>query len=159
MDRRIRNDSWKEDAALITTLKQYVKNRWDLSTILSYMCRDFDEYAWSLRTLKRRLKHFSIRYIDDTVTDVQVAGAVVNELREVGKDLGFRAMTQKLRVKHNLRVAERKVLEVMHVVDPAGVQRRGNVGMKKGPTREKRFISPVSDTAVIPLQLYLCNHE
>ena len=111
-------------------MRQYVKNRWSLATVLKYMERDFNEYAWSPTTLKRRLSHFSISYIDKAVTDLQVAAAVVVEIRGAGADLRYRNMTQKICVKHGLKVPEQKMLEVMHQVDPQGIARRGTVGKK-----------------------------
>ena len=119
----MRNDTWKEDEALEVTLRQYVRNRCSLGTILKYMERDFDEYAWSQATLKRRLSHFSIGYIDNTVTDLQVAAAVAGEIHGAGADLGYQTMTQKIGVKQGLKVPKQKVLEIMYEVDMQGIER------------------------------------
>ena len=143
-EKRIRNDDWKSDEDLQATLQDYVGKRWRLSLILNYMERDFSQYAWSEGTLKRRLSFFGIKYINKNVTVLDIAAAVVDEINGTGTDLGFRPMTQKLREKHLLKVPERKVLEVMHAVDPNGVERRGNVGMKKKVKRNEAFLSPVN---------------
>ena len=93
-------------------------------------------------TLKRRLKHFELRMIDRCITTGQIANAISEELVNSGEDLGFRAMTKKLREKHKLNVKQDDVLDAMHDLDPQGVERRGNIGMKvKVPRRT--FISPV----------------
>jgi len=61
---RIRNDSWKVDLNLREKLKDYVTEGLRRKEILDFMLRDFDCYAWSIRTLDRRLRYFDIRYTD-----------------------------------------------------------------------------------------------
>ena len=53
-------------------------------------------YAWSLRSLGRRLQFFAIKYTDYEVDLVAVKSAVKKELQGPGKFLGYRAMQQKV---------------------------------------------------------------
>ena len=48
-----------------------------------------------------------------------------------GQYLGYRAMQRKLREQHKLAVPRNLVYDVMGMVDPEGLERRGNVGQKK----------------------------
>ena len=68
-----RNPEWKEDEELKVDLKKYVLRNLKRREILDFMKRDYPQYAWSLGTLSRRLKHFDISYInyDLTVQEVE----------------------------------------------------------------------------------------
>ena len=53
-----------------------MKRNWNYVTeglrreeILDFMLRDFDCYAWSIRTLDRRLRYYDVRYTDTDVAD------------------------------------------------------------------------------------------
>ncbi|XP_027044929.1 uncharacterized protein LOC113672779 [Pocillopora damicornis] len=48
-----------------------------------------------------------------------------------GQYLGYRAMQRKIREQHKLAVPRNLVHDVMGMVDPEGLTRRGNVGQKK----------------------------
>ena len=50
-----------------------------------------------------------------------------------GQYLGYRAMQRKLGEQHKLAVPRNLVYDVMGMVDPEGLERRGNVGQKKRP--------------------------
>ena len=50
-------------------LNDYVTEGLRREEILDFMLRDFDCYAWSIRTLDRRLRYYDIIY---TKTDVAV---------------------------------------------------------------------------------------
>ena len=141
---RIRDSSWENDANLMESLEDCVAKRWSRDDIVSVMKSTYPQYAWSFSTLKRRLKVFGIQYIDKSVTDAQVGEAVAMEVINAGGDLGFRAMTAKLREKHKLKVPERDVLQALHEIDPQGVERRGDVGVGKKKKRKETFVSLVS---------------
>ena len=68
------------------------------------MERDFNQYAWSKRTLERRLRHFEISRVDWEVSVDRVKDAVRKELQGPGKLLGYRAMHQKIRHCYDLAV-------------------------------------------------------
>ena len=77
-------------------------------------------HAWSLRTLDRRLRWFDIYRTDPTVTEEALRTAVTEELDGPGKLLGYRAMTNKIRQEHNLKVPRRVVHAMMYDVNPEG---------------------------------------
>ena len=76
-------------------LKDYVTEGLRREEILDFMLRDFDCYAWSVRTLDRRLRYFDIRYTDTDVAVDEVEEAVTWEMEGPGRLLGYRAMQKK----------------------------------------------------------------
>ena len=103
---RIASSSWKDDEELKADLEQYVRQNLKRSEILDFVKRDFPEYAWSIAALDRRLRQFGIRYIDYTTSIGAVSEAVQQELNGPGKLLGFRALNQKLRTEHDIKVPD-----------------------------------------------------
>jgi hypothetical protein len=65
---RIRNNSWQDYLELKEALQHYTKSVLNRTEILDFMQRDFSQYAWSPRTLDRRLQHFEIRCIDRNIS-------------------------------------------------------------------------------------------
>ena len=57
-----RNDSWKDDMFRKEEMFKYVKHSLQREEILDFLTRDFTQYAWSLRTLDRRLRYFGILF-------------------------------------------------------------------------------------------------
>ena len=100
------------------------------SEILSFLVLDFPEYTWSIRTLDWRIRHFNIYYTDGGVIVEQVVDAVKQKLAGPGKHLGIRAMDNKLRQKHAIKVPRDLVHAAMTDLDPIGVAKRG-VGFNK----------------------------
>ena len=47
-------------------LTRYVRENLRRNEVLDFVSRDFSDYAWSLRTLDRRLQYFGITYTDRT---------------------------------------------------------------------------------------------
>ena len=86
VEARIKNDSWKEDSNLREKLKDYVTEGLRREEILDFRLRDFDCYAWSIRTLDRRLRYFDIRYTDTDVTVDEVEEAITREMGLNGVD-------------------------------------------------------------------------
>ena len=125
----IRNSDWEDDEQLKSDLQRYVKQNLRRREI--FFRRDFPEYAWSLGTLSRRLAFFGIQYIKYDTDIEEVETAVREEIEGPGQLLGYRAMHKKLREQHNLAVPRDLVHDVMGLVDPEGLQRRGDVGKKK----------------------------
>ena len=72
--------------------------------MLSFLKRDFPQYAWSLRSLDRRISHFDIRRVNRNVTINEVNAAVTLECNGPGALLGYRAMHLKTRHMHGLNV-------------------------------------------------------
>ena len=61
MASRVRNEDWKEDADLIDDLAKYVSQNLYKREILNLVEVRYPQYAWSMRTLTRRLQHFDIK--------------------------------------------------------------------------------------------------
>ena len=72
----------------------------------------------------RRLRQFGIRYIDYTTSIGAVSEAVQQELNGPGKLLGYRALNQKLRTEHDIKVPRHLVHTVLADLDPAGLDAR-----------------------------------
>ena len=126
-----RNDAWQRDYQL-EEMKKFVKQGIKRKEILDFLRRDFPQYAWSVPTLDRRLRHFNINYIDENVSVDEVRDAVATELRGPGKLLGYRAMHVKVRQEHGLNVPRDLVHAVMYELDPEGLESRA-----VGPRRKK----------------------
>ena len=101
------------------------------------MKRDYPQYAWSLGTLSRRLKHFDVSYTNYNVTVGEVEEVVREEQNGPGHLLGYRLLHKKIRDQHQLAVPRNLVYNVMTNVCPVSFERRGGVGKAKtrrGPT-------------------------
>ena len=85
-------------------MEKYVAFNLQRKEILIYMERDFSQYAWSLGTLDRRLRHFNIHYVDKNVKVEEVRAAVQNEI----DGPGYRAMHAKVRQDMDSKLAEIK---------------------------------------------------
>lgn len=57
---RVRNDSWNEDQSLKDVMKKYLAEGLRREEILDYLRGDFSQYAWSFKTLDRRLCSFGL---------------------------------------------------------------------------------------------------
>ena len=126
-----RFSSWKEDDLLKDALKTYVKQGLQREEAIDFLRKDFPQYAWSIRTLDRRLRHFEVYYKDGTVSVEDVKEAVNKELEGPGKLLGYRSMHKKIRQKYDLLVTRDQVYDVMSDLDSEGLAARGGVGAKK----------------------------
>ena len=128
---RIRCSDWEKDQQLKNDLERYVLANYSRQEILDFASRDYPEYAWSLPTLSRRLNFFGIKYIRYETSVEDVKKAIQEEMEGPGQYLGYRAMQRKVREQHKLAVPRNLVYDVMSMVDPEGMTRRGNVGQKK----------------------------
>ena len=137
---RIRNDSWKEDENLEKTLHQYVKEGLRRHEILDFLSRDFPEYAWSFRTLDRRLQYFDSGYTDRNVTIDQIQTAVRKEMEGPGQLLGYRALHKKIRQVHDLKVPRDVVYAAMYDAYHDVLEQRAPQFKKKKP--KGHFSSP-----------------
>ena len=72
----IRHDEWKTDLTLKSSMEKYVREGLRRAEVLSFLKRDFPNYAWSLRTMDRRIAHFDIRRTNYNVTVDSVKEAV-----------------------------------------------------------------------------------
>lgn len=120
MASRIRNSDWEDDETLEEDLKMYVKSNFHQSEILDLVKVKFPMYAWSLRSLSRRLCYFGIKYTDYEVDVEEVKNAVEKELNGPGNLLGYRALHKKIREIHGLNVPRNLVYAVLSELDPQG---------------------------------------
>ena len=120
----MRNPNWKYDEHLKETLEEFSRQGLQRTEILSFVTRDFGDYTWSLRTLDRRMREFSIYRTDKTVTEEDLRTAIQKELDGPGKLLGYRAMMNKIRQEHNLKVPRRIVHDMLYDLDAEGLEER-----------------------------------
>lgn len=137
---------WKNDMVLREDLEKMVRSNLRRSEILDFVKASYPMYAWSLRTLCRRLHFFNLKYTDYSVDVSEVVAAVEKENEGPGKLLGYRAMQQKVREVHKLNVPRDVVYAAMGEVNPEGLEARGGVGKPKRPRRTNAFVTGVSLT-------------
>ena len=124
-------DAWREDLKLREDMERYVRQGYNKEEALDFLKRDFPMYAWSIRSLDRRLRCFEIYYNNREVSVEEVKDAVKKELEGPGRLLGYRAMHKKVRQEYNLHVTRDAVYNVMYDLDPEGLEARGGIGAKK----------------------------
>ena len=64
MAARVRNSDWQEDQDLKDDLVKYVRQNLRRKEILDFVKINYPMYAWSPRTLSRRLQYFGIEFTD-----------------------------------------------------------------------------------------------
>ena len=129
-----RNSAWVDDNRLREDLETYTRQGLQRKEILSFVERDYAEYPWSIHTLDRPLRHLGIYRTDENVIVDELRNAVRKELDGPGKDLGYRAMYNKVRQVHQLNVPRRMIHNMMYDLDQAGLENRTPV---KKPARVK----------------------
>ena len=117
-----RESTRTDDDNLKEVLTKYVQQGLQRSEALDFVRREFREYAWSIRSLDRRLRHFNIFYNDRSVEVQDVKEAVEEELKGPGKLLGYRALHKKIRLEYGLNVTRDQVYDVMSELDPQGLE-------------------------------------
>ena len=131
-------DAWREDLKLREDIERYVRPGYKRGEALDFLKRDFPMYAWSIRSLDRRLRCFEIYYNNPEVSVDEVKDAVKKELEGPGRPLGYRAMHKKVRQEYNLHVTRHAVYNVMSDLDPEGLEARDGIGAKnKASTKSK----------------------
>ena len=118
------NSDWKASEKLRNDLEKYVRENIKKSEILDYVKRDYPDYPWSMSTLSRRLRYFHIKYINYETPLNAVTDAVSKELNGPGRCLGYRALNQKQRNEHNIKVPRHLVHNVLKELDPEGLESR-----------------------------------
>ena len=85
----LRGTDWMEDCDLKNALENLVKKGYTRNEILITIKKDFPHYVWGcVKTLDRRLRHFSINYIDYDTPLEAVHYAIEQELQAPGSLLG-----------------------------------------------------------------------
>eukprot|EP00794_Sanderia_malayensis_P002289 gene2289-2634_t len=133
-----RNASWREDESLKRDLTEYSRQGMQRNEMLSFVSNDYSQYAWSLRTLDRRLREFGIYRTDKNVSLETLRNALIEELDGPGKLLGYRAMANKLRQEHHLKVPRKLVHDMMYDVDPEGLAQRA-LDQRNNPRVKGKF--------------------
>ena len=82
-----------------------------------------------------RLKPFKIQYIKKETSIEEVKDAVKKKLNGPSERFGYRAMNQKLRMEHGIKVPSNLVCAVMQELDDEGLNRREPI-MKKHSKKE-----------------------
>ena len=88
----MRNVEWKSDTALMAALQEYSRQNFQGSEVLSFLERDFPQYAWNLHIFDWGLRELKITRVDKGVRVEQLRNAVQQELNGPGKLLGYRTM-------------------------------------------------------------------
>ena len=89
------------------------------------------KYAWSIRSVDRRLRHFDIFYSDREVTVEEVRQAVSKELDGPSTHTGYRPMQRNVRINHGLNVPRDLVNAMMKDLDAESVEARAPAAKKK----------------------------
>ena len=91
---------WKEDQGLKECLEELVRKNFKQTEIIDFVNRDFSHLfsksKCSIRTSKRVLKYFSIKYIGYGVSIDKIKETILFEWNGPGRDLGYRSMARKL---------------------------------------------------------------
>ena len=85
-------------------LMRCVREGLSRSEILDLVSRDYSIYAWSIRTLDRRLREYQFFYNKKNLTVDHVRRTVEIELTGPGKQPGYRSMHKKIRQLYELNV-------------------------------------------------------
>ena len=96
--------------------------------------------AIGIRTLKRWLRILGLKRQGrrNQAQLVAIVAAILKEMEEyVGSHVGYREMTRRLRIKHNLMVTRDIVMLSMRVIDPGGVENR-----RRHRLQRRRYSTP-----------------
>ena len=79
-------------------LKMYVHRNFQRQEIIDFVRMEYPRYAWSIRTLARRLHFFEIKYTDYSIPVVDVQSVARKEVKGPGGLLaiGYRSMQDKV---------------------------------------------------------------
>ena len=117
------------------TLDSYVKHNLKRAEVLDYVKLKYPQYAWSFRSLDQRLAYFKVCYIDYEIPIKKLEDAAKQEIGGPGKLLGYRALNQKLRVHHGVKVPRHLTNNAMAKLDPLGLETRRPGRKRKRPNK------------------------
>ena len=98
----------EDDNDLNNDLAKFVSLNLKRMEILDFLRKDYPMYAWSLRSLARRMQYFGIQFTDYDVEVNDVEAAVEKEISGPGKLLGYRAMHKKIREIHGIQREQKR---------------------------------------------------
>eukprot|EP00794_Sanderia_malayensis_P010563 gene10563-11684_t len=89
-----RNAEWKNDNDLRAKIETFVKQGMKRKEMLSFLCRDYPQYSWSIRSIDQRMRYFNIYYTagPENISVEDLKDAARKELEWPGQLLGYRAM-------------------------------------------------------------------
>ena len=93
-DSKVLDPIWRtleDDNDLNNDLAKFVSLNLKRMEILDFLRKDYPMYAWSLRSLARRMQYFGIQFTDYDVEVNDVEAAVEKEISGPGKLLGYRS--------------------------------------------------------------------
>ena len=88
-------------------LERYVHRNLQRQEILDFVRMEYPMYAWSIRTLARRLQFFEVKYTDYSVPVAEVLSVVRKEIKGPGGLPGYRSMQDKVRQQYEMNVPRR----------------------------------------------------
>ena len=124
MAARMRDTNWINDKHLEDTLQKLFGDNLKRTEIFDYVQRGFPEYTWSLYTLDRRARFFSIFKTDKNVSVEEVQRDFVEEISGPGYLFGYHVIHIKIRQHRHFNVPRSLVYAAMEVVDPNGLEYR-----------------------------------
>ena len=83
-DALIRNSDWEDDNDLKNDIAKFVSLNLKRMEILDFLRKDYPMYAWSLRSLARRMQYFGIQFTDYDVEVNDVEAAVEKRFQVQG---------------------------------------------------------------------------
>ena len=120
-------------------LRQYVAQGYSNAEILGFL-GVIHGVAIGMRTLKRWLKLLKLKRhrVQHEAPMEAIVTAIIKEMNEyVGSRVGYRDMTRRLRLRHNLVVTRDTVMHALRVIDPQGVENR-----RRHRLQRRRYCTP-----------------
>ena len=123
----------EENDGAAVTITNYFNQGYNNYEILAFLSL-IHGVVISLRTLKRRLKQLRLkrpsRRNESSLEDI--VSAILSEMGgSVGSFVGYREMTRRLRMRHNLIVRRDTIMRALRVIDPEGVETRKRRRLKR----------------------------
>ena len=143
MAARMRDTNWINDKHLEDTLQKLFGDNLKRTEIFDYVQRGFPEYTWSLYTLDRRARFFSIFKTDKNVSVEEVQRVFVEEISGPGYLFGYHVIHIKIRQHRHFNVPRSLVYAAMEGVDPNGLEYRT---IREKKTKEKKEVLHLKGT-------------
>ena len=124
---------------IVAALRQYIAQGYSNAEMLRFLGIIHD-LAIGMRTLKRWLKFLRLkrhRVAHEAPLEAIVSAILIEMNQYVGSRVGYREMTRRLRLKHNLAVTRDTVMHALRVIDPQGVQNR-----RRHRLQRRRYCTP-----------------
>jgi hypothetical protein len=118
-------------------IERYFKLGFTQLEILAFLCK-YHNLNIGLRTLQRILHTKGLRRKANDSDIIDVINAIDDELSsDLGKDLGYRAMHQRVTVRRNIITNRENVRKILTFIDPGGVDARRRRRLRRREYRVK----------------------